>query len=98
MGLSFIGVHDDGVGWSFHPGPWLLGGLIPMFIGISQVIIAVLSGAVIGGPRYANGPPPNIYGVPSPPPAGAPPNYSGSYTYRPGAAQELRKPNDVERS
>jgi hypothetical protein len=99
MGLSFIGIHDDGMGWRFQPGPWLLGGLIPMFIGISQVIIAVLSGAVIGGPRYVNGPPPNIYGVPSPPPsAGAPPNYSGSYTYRPGATQELRKPNDVERS
>lgn len=79
-------------------GPWLLGGLIPMFIGIAQVLIAVLSGATLGPPRYASAPPPNIYGVPTAPPsAGAAPTYEGSYTYRPGPTQELRKPGDIER-
>lgn len=31
-----------------RPGPWLLGGLIPLFVGIAQIIIAVLSGASLG--------------------------------------------------
>jgi hypothetical protein len=98
-GLSFIGMHDTGTGYVFHPGPWLLGGLIPLFVGLAQVIIALLSGATLGPPRYAAAPPPNIYGVPTPPPAqaGAAPTYEGSYTYRPGATQELRKPGDIER-
>lgn len=97
-GLSFIGLHDTGNGYVFHPGPWLLGGLIPMFIGIAQVIIALLSGATFGAQRYSAVPPPNLYGIPSAPPAaGAAPTYEGSYTYRPGATQELRKPGDIER-
>ncbi len=96
-GLSFIGMHDNGTGYTFHPGPWLLGGLIPMFIGMAQVIIALLSGATLAPSNYAAGPPPNLYGVPTPPPAGAPPTYESSYTYRPGATQELRKPGDIER-
>ena len=97
-GLSFIGLHDTGNGYVFRPGPWLLGGLIPMFIGIAQVIIAVLSGATLGAARFNQAPPPNLYGVPPPPPsAGAAPTYEGSYTYRPGATQELRKPGDIER-
>jgi hypothetical protein len=41
IGLSFIG-HG-------HGGPWLLGGLIPMFVGIAQIIIALLSGAQLPG-------------------------------------------------
>jgi len=48
IGLSFIGYHSgDGPFGSatIHPGPWLLGGLIPMFVGIAQIIIALLSGA-----------------------------------------------------
>jgi len=48
IGLSFIGYRGgDGpfVPASIHPGPWLLGGLIPMFVGIAQIIIALLSGA-----------------------------------------------------
>src|SRR5579864_8261000 len=39
IGLSFI---DNLAGF---PGPWLLGGLIPLFAGIAQIIIALLSGA-----------------------------------------------------
>ena len=40
IGLSFI---SPG-----HLGPWLLGGLIPMFVGLAQIITAVLSGAQLG--------------------------------------------------
>jgi hypothetical protein len=48
IGLSFIG-YEGGDGPfsppSIHPGPWLLGGLIPMFVGIAQIVIALMSGA-----------------------------------------------------
>jgi len=88
LGLSFIGFHDD----SWRPGPWLLGGLVPLCIGLAQVVIAVLSGATLGPPRpqvlggtYYGAPPP-------PPPPGPAPDLSGPYTYRPGATQELRPP------
>ena len=81
IGLSFIDHH--------HLGPWLLGGLVPLFIGLSQVVIALLSGASLGSRYY--GPSPN-----APPPYEAPssesPTFEGSYTYRPGATQELRPP------
>ncbi len=42
IGLSFI---DNLTG---TPGPWLLGGLIPLFAGIAQIIIALASGARLG--------------------------------------------------
>jgi hypothetical protein len=81
IGLSFIGYHG-GDGFmspaSIHPGPWLLGGLIPMFVGIAQIIIALLSGAqfgvsvppIAGGPRGGPMPPPpsqRSYGAPPQP-------------------------------
>ena len=47
IGLGFIGYRGDG---TFYPGPWLLGGLIPLFVGLAQVIGAVLSGATFGPP------------------------------------------------
>lgn len=89
IGLSFI---NSFVG---RPGPWLLGGLIPMFIGIAQIIIAVLSGATFGGMRMS-GPPPSI-GQPSQPSAGpyqAPPRdvTPGPYAWRPGGTTELERP------
>ncbi len=65
IGLSFIGYHGgDGPlnPPSLHPGPWLLGGLIPMFVGLSQIIIALVSGARImpmQGPMPPSAPPPN---------------------------------------
>ncbi|MDQ2991567.1 MAG: hypothetical protein M3R30_01945, partial [Candidatus Eremiobacteraeota bacterium] len=31
-------------------GPWILGGLIPMFVGLAQIITAVMSGAQLGIP------------------------------------------------
>lgn len=65
IGLSFIGFQQDGPFTTFRPGPWLLGGLIPMFVGIAQIIIALLSGARLGIPNAAPYPPPSY---PSPPP------------------------------
>jgi hypothetical protein len=91
LGLSFIGFSDG----NWHPGPWLLGGLIPLFIGLAQVASAVLFGAALG-PARRWGPqmPPPI--APGPPPAngsaGPIPNFDGPYTYRPGATQELQPP------
>jgi hypothetical protein len=67
IGLSFIGYHGGDGPFSpatVRPGPWLLGGLIPMFVGIAQIIIALMSGAVFGfriappPPRGPLGPPP----------------------------------------
>ncbi len=88
IGLSFIG-YDHG---DITPGPWLLGGLIPLFIGLAQVLTAVMSGAIVRAvPQIP--PPHNV--PPGPPPfAERTPTstYEGSYTYRPGAAQELRPP------
>jgi len=88
LGLSFIGFHDDG----WRPGPWLLGGLIPLFIGLAQIASAILFGAALGparrwGPQM---PPPIAPGPP--PPSGSVPNFDGPYTYRPGSTQELKPP------
>ena len=91
IGLSFIGYRGgDGFMQSptFHPGPWLLGGLIPMFVGFAQIAIAVLSGASFALPRGQMppvGPPP----VDGPFPSYAPPPEPG----RPGARfEELARP------
>jgi hypothetical protein len=91
IGLSFIGLGDG----SWRPGPWLLGGLIPLFIGLAQVATAVLSGAQIGQAR-AWGPhvPPMPPIPPGPLPSGSAsgPHFDGPYTYRPGNTQELQPP------
>jgi hypothetical protein len=83
VGLSFIGM-----------GPWLIGGLIPLFIGLARLMMALTAGAQLRfGPQF---PPPS---PPQPPPNAnfaerptTPPTYEGSYTYRPGSTQELRPP------
>jgi len=104
IGLAFIGLHhhynDDGVLVStwWEPGPWLLGGLIPFFIGMSQVAVAMLSGVQPvafntwqgPGPQQPPQPPPSY--PPGPAQAKTPPTYDTSYTYRPGDTQELRPP------
>ncbi|GAC1501050.1 MAG: hypothetical protein NVS1B14_05290 [Vulcanimicrobiaceae bacterium] len=87
IGLSFI---EPG-----HVGPWLLGGLIPLFVGIAQIFIAILSGAQLGALR----PPVAPLGAP---PAGRPsrPSAPGPYAYRPGSTTELESPvspPDVQR-
>ena len=80
IGLSFIGFRGDG---SFVPGPWLLGGLIPMFVGVAQIISAVLSGAEFARSRtFSQGP---YFGAQPPPPPQPP---SGPYAYRPPGDQE----------
>jgi len=70
IGLSFIGYDTNGPFNSpeLHPGPWLLGGLIPMFVGIAQIIVALLSGARLGpaGPRPIPPPYPGAAGTPPP--------------------------------
>ncbi len=96
IGLSFIGMDGDSGRW--HPGPWLLGGLIPMFIGLAQVTTAFLTdpdllAMVVGrrgyGPRSQS--PGFTDTTPPSGPAGVP-QYDTSYTYRPGGTQELRPP------
>jgi hypothetical protein len=88
IGLSFIGFDGHP-----EPGPWLLGGLIPMFVGLSQVILALLSGATLSGTSQPwSAAPPPTYGAPPPPPPPGTPMYDTSYTYRPGNTQELQPP------
>ena len=83
IGLSFIGYHGGDGPFNpatIHPGPWLLGGLIPMFVGIAQILIALMSGAVLSfrippppGPPGPSGPPPpfqRTYGSAQPGPPG----------------------------
>lgn len=78
IGLSFIGYSGDG---TFRLGPWLLGGLIPMFVGIAQIINAMVAGAVLPSSRMTG------TTMPPPPPGSPPP--TGPYTYRPGPTEEL---------
>jgi hypothetical protein len=73
MGIVFGG---------FHHNPIILAGLIPMFVGIAQIIVAVISGAQLPGvapsvtfipppqppPGPGAPPPPPGYGQASPPP------------------------------
>lgn len=94
LGLSTIGP------LSGNPvGPWLLGGLIPMFVGIAQIVNAVLNGARLPGfgattwgqgPGTTFGPPPNASQGPS---VGAPPQAPpGPYAWRPGSTPEIERP------
>lgn len=48
IGLSFIG-YSGGSG-RFILGPWLLGGIVPMFVGIAQIVTALMNGARFGTP------------------------------------------------
>jgi hypothetical protein len=94
IGLSFIGYDNNGPFNSpeMHPGPWLLGGLIPMFVGIAQIIVAVLSGAQLGpiGQRPAPPPYPGAAPPPPPPPPGARPYEPEPRTH--SGYEELKRP------
>jgi hypothetical protein len=79
IGLSFI---DTG-----RPGPWLLGGLIPLFVGLAQIILALMSGAHLGVFTF-QGPPVQPHTMAPPPP----PYQEGPYGWRPGTATELEPP------
>lgn len=77
-------------------GPWLLGGLIPMFIGIAQVINATMHGAQIPGFGTTWGPRSGVgqYVPPPPPPSGATPPPQpppGPYAWRPGPTPEIER-------
>jgi hypothetical protein len=95
IGLSFIGYHGDG---EWRPGAWLLGGLVPFFVGLAQIATALLSGATFrpAGWQAQPGPAdPPLYSVPNPPPAGggSGQNFTGPYAYRPPSdVSELPKP------
>lgn len=96
IGLSFIGGNPLSPG--FQGGPWLLGGLIPLFVGIAQIIIAVISGAQIPGvqppgyrpdPYHQSGP----FPPPPPPPPNGPPPGATIWERPPGPRyEELSKP------
>ncbi len=96
IGLSFIG-YDTGGPLNtpqLHPGPWLLGGLIPMFVGIAQIIVALLSGARLGVPGTRSMPPPYPDAPRTPPPS--PP---GGSAYGPeprthSGYEELKRPSN----
>jgi len=96
LGLSFIG-GTPGTS-AFRTGPWLLGGLIPMFVGIAQVIIALLSGAELPGvqSRKGFGPPRGPGGLGSAPPPGFGPTVAPPppWAEQPGHPrfEELTKP------
>jgi hypothetical protein len=95
IGLSFIGYHAGEAPFepaSIHPGPWLLGGLIPMFVGIAQIITALLSGAqftLMRGPVVPPAAPPPYANGNNPFPTYGPPPEPG----RPGPRyEELARP------
>lgn len=91
IGLSFIGMG----GGHFHGGPWLLGGLIPMFVGIAQIINAVINGARfpgVSGSASQFGPAPGPAPRPEPGPPPPPPPPTGPYAWRPGPTPEIEKP------
>jgi hypothetical protein len=97
--VAFIGLAllvGLGTGLGFH-GPWILGGLIPLFVGIAQIVNAHLNGARLPnfgqgqgyGQQTTFGPPPSApppgSGAPQPPPA-------GPYGWRPGPTPEIERP------
>jgi hypothetical protein len=91
IGLGFIGYRDG----TFVYGPWLLGGLVPLFVGIAQIIGAVLSGASFGPPagreRFGSGLGTGSGSQTSDAGSTAPPGptYGG---WRPGPTPEIEKP------
>lgn len=92
IGLGFIGYRGDG---TYVYGPWLLGGLIPLFVGIAQIISAVLSGATFGpaSTRQRVGPGPSAQtGTAGSQNAGTMPPGPVYGGWRPGATPEIEKP------
>jgi hypothetical protein len=89
IGLSFIGHHTFG--------PWLLGGLIPLFVGIAQIITAIMGGAQFGPfPGVGSSPAESQYsaGAPQAPsaPTGPPPPPSSYGGWRPTGMTEIEPP------
>jgi hypothetical protein len=92
LGLSFIGPLNR----IFFFGPWMLGGLIPMFVGVAQIINALLNGARLPSSWGSWGPPGSQRYAP--PPGQAQTGTSrvepppGPYAWRPGPEREIPKP------
>ena len=101
IGLSFVGVKEifdplaGGQTTIWKPGPWLLGGLVPLFIGLARVAIALLSGATLRPMPGSHGGQPSAAPGTMPPPFVETPNatYEGPNAYRPGGTAELRSPS-----
>ena len=94
IGLSFIGFHDG----RYVYGPWLLGGLIPMFVGIAQIITAVLerrqfgrSGCAGWDALWTGRPCRRAAGGPGGPPC-RPRRRAPTAAGGPGATPEIEKP------
>ena len=102
IGVALASFHgsDDGLRW--HPGPWLLLGLVPLFIGIAQVIIGVLAGSNVAAaaPSAAPGAPPLEPDPFVPPPDAAtlyrPDPFDGPYPGRPTNLPEFHPPATPE--
>jgi hypothetical protein len=98
IGLSFIG-HSHG---NFIFGPWLLGGLIPLFVGVAQIITAIMGGAQFGrltmscdASGYVSPEAPHSVGsqqATSAGPSGPPPPPSSYGGWRPGNMPEIEPP------
>jgi hypothetical protein len=95
IGLSFIGM-----GHGNFLGPWLLGGLIPLFVGVAQIITAIMGGAQFGRltmncDTYMPPEPPHTVGsqqATSAGPSGPPPPPSSYGGWRPGNTPEIEPP------
>ncbi|HUY10862.1 MAG TPA: DUF6249 domain-containing protein, partial [Candidatus Dormibacteraeota bacterium] len=67
VGVLMMSIHHGRV---VEPGGWLFFGLIPLFVGLSQITGAMLSGAQLGGlssgQSWSVAPPPQAPGAPGP--------------------------------
>jgi hypothetical protein len=97
IGLSFIGMPSGN-----FLGPWLLGGLIPLFVGVAQIITAIMGGAQFGqlamrcdNSSYIPPEPPHTVGsqqTPGAGPSGPPPPPASYGGWRPGNTPEIEPP------
>jgi hypothetical protein len=103
MVTAFVGLAIlIGLTMGLGRGPWMLGGLIPMFVGLAQIITAVLSGATfgvasIGGPAnggFGQQAGPGVFGqAQQQPRQAAPPPTPDAYgAWRPGSMPSIEKP------
>lgn len=99
IGLSFIGYHRSAGPFgmpTIDPGPWLLGGLIPTFIGVAQILVALMAGARLAGVRRPSAVPPPHGTAYEPPPAGAsyqPPPRRGAAPFEETLPPSARPPD-----
>ncbi len=109
IGLSIAGIKTEpsgipGLGGEmsvWKPGPALLLGLVPLFVGLARVMMALLSGATLGPPRPLPGAGSEVPfdqtrrvdATYADAPRTAYAQYEGPYTYRPDGTSELRPPS-----